>query len=204
MGNEKQENLPDIIKDRKVLPYEVKNNIRTNLFYNSILFMIMLIITLIINISFDKLQIKTFDTYIDIIQIFCAIISVGILEVAYRKDSGTIGLYGIEFLIYSILVLFVPYMYISKNNIEFLKIVSFGFLIYYIMKSLITFCHMRNSYLKENMSDVKEIVKEEKEGYLDEESIKTLKLQKVEAEMRQKARQEKMKKSKESNNKKEN
>ena len=164
--------------------------------------MIMLLISIIINISFDRLQIKTFDSYIDIVQIFCAIISVGIIEVAYRKDSGAIGLYGIEFLIYSIAVLFVPYMYISKSNIEFLKIVSLGFLIYYIFKSFITFWHLRHSYLKENMSDVKEIVKEEKEGYLDEESIKTLKLQKVEAEMRKKAREEKIKNSKENNKKK--
>ena len=41
---------------------------------------------------------------------------------------------------------------------------------------------IRNKYLKENMSDVKEIVKDDKKGYIDEESVKTLKERKIEEE----------------------
>ena len=177
METENQINLPDIMKDRKKLPEEIKQKIMNGVFFNCLLFMIMMAITIVINMSFDKLYIKDFDSYIDMIQVFCGIISVFVLEVAYRKDSGKIGIYGIEFLIYSIFVLFVPYMYISKSNIGFLKYAIIGFAIYYIAKSVGEFLYMRHSYLKENMSDVNEIVKREKESYIDEESTKTLKEQ---------------------------
>lgn len=175
MKTENQINLSDIIKDRKILPIEIKKTIINNIFFNCLLFIIILIIVLIINISFKKLTIIDFDNYIDVIQIFCAIISVTFLEVAFRKNSGKIGIYGIELLFFSICVLFVPYMYISKSNIYYLKNLSLFFFIYYIIKSIGTLFYIRYNYLKNNLSDVKEIVKETKESYIDEESIKTLK-----------------------------
>lgn len=188
MNNEEQVNLPDIIKIRKVLPFEVKKKIINNTFFNFIMCIIMVVITLIINVSFNKLLISDFERYIDIIQIFGALISVGIFEVAYRKDSGIIGIYGIEFLIFSIFTLYVPYMYITKANIVFMKKVIIGFAIYYIIKSLWTLIHIRFSYLKDNISDIKELVKEEKTSYIDEESTKTLKLQKAKDEIRKNAK----------------
>ena len=198
MGTEKKEaNLPDIIKSRKILPLEVKKNIIYNIFFNCLLFIIMIIITLIVNLSFNKLSMKDFDSYIDIIQIFCCIISVSVLEVAYRKGSGRIGMYGIEMLVFSICILFVPYMYISKLNNEFLKNSLTGFFIYYFLKSLGIYIYIRYSYLNENMSDVKEIVKEEKKGYIDEESTKTLKLQKMKQEKSKIEMEEKLKKEEE-------
>ena len=195
------ENLPDIIRDRKMLPNTIKKNITNSIFFNCLLFIIMMAITLIINVSFNELNVKDFDSYIDIIQIFCAIISVVVLEVAYRKDSGKIAFYGIELLVFSICVLFVPYMYIVKDNIYFLKnsITAFG--IYYIVKSVTSFLHTRNKYLRENMSDIKELVKEEKQSYIDEESTKILKAQKFEVEKRKKSKEENIKSRKNSSNK---
>ena len=194
MESNNQNDLPDIIKERKILPETIKKNIINSIFFSIILFIIMLVITLIINVSFNELDLKEFDSYIDIIQIFCALISVGILETAYRKDSGKIALFGIEFLIFSICVLFVPYMYISKDNIAFLKTTITVFAVYYFIKSIIIFLYTKNKYLRENMSDIKELVKEEKKSYLDEQSTKTLKVQKIEAEKRRKDKEEKNKK----------
>ena len=194
MEKEKQINLPDIIKDRKILPLEIKKSIINNIFFNCLLFIIMIFITLIINISFNKLSIKSFDSYIDIIQIFCAIISVIVLEIAYRKDSGRIGIYGIELLLFSICILFVPDMYIFKNNINYLNNFLLIFLSYYIIKSFGNFIYTRYNYLKDNLSDVKEIVKEEKNGYLDEDSTKTIKQKKIDDEKRRKIKEQKLKK----------
>lgn len=194
MEKEKQINLPDIIKDRKILPLEIKKSIINNIFFNCLLFIIMIFITLIINISFNKLSIKSFDSYIDIIQIFCAIISVIVLEIAYRKDSGRIGIYGIELLLFSICILFVPDMYIFKNNINYLNNFLLIFLSYYIIKSFGNLLYTRYNYLKDNLSDVKEIVKEEKNGYLDEDSTKTIKQKKIDDEKRRKIKEQKLKK----------
>ena len=196
MEKKNQKDLPDIIEERKLLPIEIKKFISDNVFFNCVMLIVITAITLIINVSFNKLQLKDFEKYIDIIQIFCAIISVVILEVAYRKDSGIIAIYGIEFLMFSIAVLFVPYMYISKEKIYFLKIIITILAVYYVVKSLWIYLHKKHTYLKENLSDVKEIVKEDKKGYIDEESTKTLKVEKEEAELRKKARAEKIKKNK--------
>lgn len=197
MGNDNQGNLlPDIIRERKLLPFEVKIKIINNVFYNCILFIVMMLLTLVINVAFNRFSIRYFESYVNAFQILCAISSVTILEIAYRKDNGILGLYGVEFLVYSIALLFVPYMYLSKGNLEFLRTVILVFVAYYFIKSLITLIYLRNKYLKDNISDVKEIVKEEKESYLDEESTKTLKLQKAEEELRKKAKAEKLKNKK--------
>ena len=184
MEPEKQVSLNDIIKEKKSLPKEIKQKIVNNIFFNCLIYILMLILTLIVNISFYKFSIRTFETYIDIIQIACCLISVAVLETAYRKDSGILGIYGIEVLLFSISVLFVPYSYITKSNTSLLKNVILVFAVYYFLKMFIMSIHTRNKYIRENMSDVKEIVKEEKESYIDEESTKTLKKQKIEAEKR--------------------
>ena len=92
MENKNQVNLPDIIKDKKRLPIEIKKQIRYHILFNGVLFIIMVLFALVIHISFHQLTRNNFEKYIDIIQIFCVIISIIILEVAYRKDSGKIGI----------------------------------------------------------------------------------------------------------------
>ena len=193
MEEKKELNLPDIIKERKMLPYEKKQNIMYNIFYNCLIFLIMIIITLIVNISFDRFSMKDFKSYIDIIRIGCGAISIVVLEFAFRKESSNLWLHGAEILIFSICVLFVPYIYILKKKTKFLKYAILIFGGYYVSKSFITLLHIRNSYLRKNLSDVKEIVKEEKEGYIDEDSTKTLKQQKIENEKRKKAKENKTK-----------
>jgi hypothetical protein len=170
--------------NRKRISKETKEKILNLIFYNCIFFILMMIFTLIINVSFNNLALNNFKQYIKVIQMLVAVITVVLFEIAFRKDTMKIGLFGIEFLIFSIAILFVPYMYISKFNTQFLKLMILAFLIYYIAKSVVYALLVRYNYLKENMSDVKEIVKEEKEGYLDEESNKTLKERKLQEEIK--------------------
>lgn len=180
---DKEEDLvSDVIEERKKLSKNAKEKILNLIFYNCIFFIVMMIITLIINISFNKLLLVNFEEYIKVIQIGVAIVSVVLFEMAYRKDTMKIGLFGIEFVIFSVAILFVPYMYISKSNIEFLKLIIMIFVIYYVVKSIVYAFWVRYEYLKDNMSDVKEIVKDEKESYLDEDSKKTLKERKIQEE----------------------
>ncbi len=166
------------IEERKKLSPEVKDSIITLTFFNIIMAIIMLITSLIINISFDKMKLNSFYTYIKFIQMILAIITVVIFEVSYRKDSFKIGVYGIEYAIFSIFVLYIPYIYATKGSIYYLKNVALLFSLYYVAKSCIMSVVYRNNYIKNNISDVKEIVKDEKNGYLDEESAKTLKEEK--------------------------
>ena len=165
------------IKERKKLSPEVKDSIITLTFFNIIIATIMLVTSLIINISFNKLELSSFNNYIKFVQIALAIITIVIFEVGYRKDSLKIGVYGIEFSIFSVSVLYVSYMYATTGNIYYLKNIALLFSFYYVVKSCIMMIIYRNNYIKNNISDVKEIVKDDKIGYLDEESEKTLKKQ---------------------------
>jgi len=191
---ENQVNLPDIIRKRKLLPFEVKRKIINSVFLNCIVFISMMIVTMVINVAFNNLKVSNFDAFIDIVQVLCAIATVGIFEFGYRKDMMAIWIHALEFLIFSVGVLYTQYMYVSKGNYMFLKYVIIGFAIFYVLKSLITFVYLKNKYVNDNLSDIRELVKEEKKGYLDEPSTKTLKLQRAEEELRKKARAEKLKK----------
>ncbi len=167
--------LEETIKIRKKLSKKVKNTIIMFIFYNVIMVVSMLIITFFINIIFNKLKISDFRMYIKYVQMAVAIISIVFFEISYRKDSGKMAIYAIEFSLYSVSVLYVTYMYVLKDKLEFLKNVVLIFTIYYLIKSCIGVVYYRHNYIKNNISDVKEIVKEERKGYIDEESVKTLK-----------------------------
>lgn len=166
--------LEETIKERKKLPKELKDKISNLVFFNIAIFMFMMIIYLGINIIFNRFSLSNFEITMKIIQIMVCLISIAIFEFSYKKDSFKIALYGIEFTLFSIAVLYVPYMY-TLNNINFLLNIIIVFIIYYILKSIFIVVYYRNKYLKDNYSDVKEILKEDKKGYLDEESKKTLK-----------------------------
>ena len=166
--------IGETIRQRKKLPKELKDKISNSIFFNVLIIVFMMISTLVINLMFNRYSLSRFETIMKIVQITVCLITIVIFEYSYKKDSLKSGLYGIEFLLYSIAVLYVPYMY-NLNNLDFLENVICAFVIYYIVKSISTLIYYRHKYLKENMSDVKEIVKEETKGYLDEESKKTLK-----------------------------
>lgn len=198
--DEEEEKVSNEIENRKKLSPEAKEKIVNSVFYNSIFAIIMSVIVSIINITYNKLALEAFETYVKILQMFVAVISIVLFEVAYKKDTMKIGLFAIEFLIFSIAILFVPYMYILQSNIKFLIIVISAFLIYYVVKSIASSLIIRFKFLKENMSDVKEIVKDEKQGYLDEESHKTLKMRKLEDENKVKLKKVKKLAEKEKDN----
>ena len=166
--------IGETIKQRKKLPKEIKDKISNSIFCNVLIIIFMMISTLVINLMFNRYSLSRFETVMKIVQITVCLITIVIFEYSYRKDSLKSFVYGIDFLLYSIALLYVPYMY-NLNNIDFLENVICAFVIYYIVKSVFTLIYYRHKYLKDNISDVKEIVKEETKGYLDEESKKTLK-----------------------------
>lgn len=173
---------PDELKIRKKMPKEIKDKIINLTFFNCVFLILMSVITLLINISYNKLILYDFRNYIKILQISLCIISIVLFEIAYKKDSMKIGFFAIEFTIFSVFILFVPYRYMLKSDVQFLRNALIAFSIYYILKVGISAIMIRNKYLKENMSDVKEIVKDDKKGYIDEESVKTLKERKIKEE----------------------
>ena len=183
---DKEQTIHDVIKERMSLPEEIKSKIKLNIFFNIIMAIIMIACTLIINIVYSKTSTASFEKYIHIFQMVLAIITVIFFETAYKKDSFLISFYGIEMFVFSVGVMFVPYFYILKGKLNTLVILIVLFTVYYIFKSIFTLINIRNNYIKNNISDVKEIVQDHKKGYLDEESNKTLKEKKKKQESKEK------------------
>ena len=108
-----------------------------------------------------------------------------IFEIAYRKDSIKYTVIGIELLICGILSLYIPYIYLhtTKTLRNMIMILPAGLVIYYGVKSLFIFKQKQFKY-QNNLSDVKEIVKEtERKSYLEEESKKTYRAKRKEEEI---------------------
>lgn len=192
---EKEESIHTVIEERKKIPKEFKEFIYSNVFFNIIMAIIMISVTLLINTTFSRVEENVFKTYIYALQMVFAVITIIFFETAYKKDSFLISFYGIEMFIFSLTVMFVPYFYISKKEYNVLIILVCIYVVYYIFKSMFTVVSLKNNYIKNNMSDVKEIVKDEKKGYIDEESTKTLRENKKIKEEQEKQKKAKLKKT---------
>jgi len=94
--------------------------------------------------------------------IISVFVDVLIFEIAYRKDNGILGIIGVELFVVAGIVLYMPHIYLHID-----RLISRGCMllpvfctIYYILKSIFTYIITLKHY-QNNLSDVKEIVKEE-------------------------------------------
>lgn len=150
-----------VIKKNRV-PKEITQEIIKKIFKNLILaigIMLYFIVSYILYIQVGLEKIKIITKAFSGIFLLLSII---ILEFAYKKDSGTYAITAIEILILSIHALFIEHIIaIYKFDFRMYLLTSaFVFAIYYILKSIIIFTRARIKYLK-TLSDISEIVKDE-------------------------------------------
>ena len=174
---EKEIQIEKELENKRKLSKEVKDDINKKVFTNldfSILYMMLMIS---INILYLNIDLPEFITGVKLFSVLSIVVTVAVFEAAYRKENIEIMFYGIELLIFSIIVMYIPYIYIYlEDKIRQIFILTpFFFAIYYVEKSIFITLKLSIDY-RNNISDVKEIVKdEEKSSYLDEESTKIIK-----------------------------
>ena len=102
------------------------------------------------------------ELFIKLFSWFDFLFSIFIFEIAYKKDNDEISLNGIEFLVLSIFSLLIQYipklLKIDENT--YMLAGTYIFLIYYGIKNIIIYTCERKKEL-DNLSDIKEIVKDE-------------------------------------------
>ena len=163
------------IEEKRKLPQNVKENIKTNIFHSLIAAAIILAYLAAINLMYYSFEQKIFEHYMKYFALGIIIITVIDIELAYRKDSKKLWLIGVELLACGILSLYIPYIYIHttaylRNCVMVLPAVL---LIYYAFKSLIIFKQNQFKY-RNNLSDVRDLLNDdERKSYLDEKSTKT-------------------------------
>lgn len=115
-----------------------------------------------LNLLYSKLPANELTLYLKLSSLVVLGIAIVIIETAYKKDSGTLGLYGIEYGIIATYTLLIEHaLKIYKVDFKIYTLTGVGvFIIYYILKSIIFYTKQKRAEL-ESFSDIKEIVKEE-------------------------------------------
>ena len=85
--------------------------------------------------------------------LFLAIV---LLEKAYKKDSGTLAIYGIEAIVISVITLALIYvnLMLSANYINIVLTISYILAIYYVIKSVIVYIRGRKKYFVDGMKEM--------------------------------------------------
>lgn len=163
------------IEKKRKLPRNLKRSINLEIFLNLIAAIIVLAYLASINVIFYRVEKNVFEEYMKYFALGIIIVTIVVLDVAYRKDSFKIGIIATELLVCGILSLYIPYIYVHTTS-EFrnmIMILPVFLVIYYVIKAIAIFKHREINYIN-NLSDVREIMQNsEKKEYLDEESSKS-------------------------------
>ena len=166
---DKVEKATEAIAEKRKLPEEIKARLNDYTFMNLIISIALMIYMIVINIIYLNEDAQFFSTSIKVFSIWLAIIDVLIFEIGYRKDDLKIWIHGFELLICSSLVLSLQYVYLYAEPVvkAMFMLLPLFYSIYYVVK--VTIVHIiETKRYQNNLSDVKEIVKNEEEGYLDD------------------------------------
>ncbi len=172
--NDKENQISQELATKIAIPKPIREAIYTKLFKNLIIAILIFIYFIFLNLGYIRLNRDVFETDLHMFDGILIISTIIVFELAYRKDSGEIALYGVELLVLSILTLFLPYVYFHRG---FLAMTLYAFSamyisIYYVIKCIFIYIREVRKY-KNGLSDIKEIVsKEENASYLDEKNYR--------------------------------
>lgn len=175
--NNKEVLMEKELENKRKLTKEVKENMNKMIFINLNIAILFMLIMIGINIAYLNVSSEKFILFIKLFSVLSVFSSVLTFEIAYRKESVSKMFYGIELLVLSIIIMYIPYVYLHMPQMvkQILMLAPLYFSIYYVAKSIFINRKVTREYIN-NLSDVKEIVKdEENDSYLDEESTKIIK-----------------------------
>lgn len=163
MKKETINKIEEEINKKIILPDDLKEKLKKNVFTNIIIAISMIIyFTFLIVGSKETLKIVQ-PVHFNIFSILLLGITICLFEIAYKKDNVSLAIYGIETLMVSILTLFFPYIIFELDEFskKYYMIVSAYIAIYYIIKSICIVGKTKKIHIKQS-SDIKEIVKKER------------------------------------------
>ena len=155
------EKLEEERKSKKI-PKEISQEILKKIFINLIIAIAIMGYFAILNYSYDKINQDNLVNIIEICSGVLLLICLILFEVSYKKDSGTLAITAIEFLVltfHSLLIIHIITRYEYQFQFYILTS-SYTVATYYVLKSIILYTKGRREYLK-GLSDISEIVKKE-------------------------------------------
>ncbi len=173
MEQSEVENIQKEISTKIKLPKEEKQKIYKKIFVNLLIALSVLIYFIFLNLGYMRLEKEVFENDLKVFAVILICSTIYFIEKAYKTDRGTYLSYAIELFVLSIITLYMPYVYYYQNTLAQLLFTTSAvyIFIYYAIKSIVIYVINKNRYIK-GESDVKDIIKDEKVSYLDEESSK--------------------------------
>lgn len=173
MEQSEVENIQKEISTKIKLPKEEKQKIYKKIFVNLLIALSVLIYFIFLNLGYMRLEKDVFENDLKVFAVILICSTIYFIEKAYKTDRGTYLSYAIELFVLSIITLYMPYVYYYQNTLAQLIFTTSAvyIFIYYAIKSIVIYVINKNRYIKCE-SDVKDIIKDEKVSYLDEESSK--------------------------------
>ena len=173
MEQSEVENIQKEISTKIKLPKEENQKIYKKIFVNLLIALSVLIYFIFLNLGYMRLEKEVFENDLKVFAVILICSTIYFIEKAYKTDRGTYLSYAIELFVLSIITLYMPYVYYYQNTLAQLIFTTSAvyIFIYYAIKSIVIYVINKNRYIK-GESDVKDIIKDEKVSYLDEESSK--------------------------------
>ena len=173
MEQSEVENIQKEISTKIKLPKEETQKIYKKIFVNLLIALSVLIYFIFLNLGYMRLEKDVFENDLKVFAVILICSTIYFIEKAYKTDRGTYLSYAIELFVLSIITLYMPYVYYYQNTLAQLIFTTSAvyIFIYYAIKSIVIYVINKNRYIK-GESDVKDIIKDEKVSYLDEESSK--------------------------------
>lgn len=153
--------VEEITKKRKMTK-EVKEKINQRIFCNCLVAIGIMLYICAIDVVYIYAKQEVVTIALKVFAMIFIAVTVGTFELAYRKDNGKMAVVGIELLIFSVIILYIPKIYVNVDQLlcQILLLTPLFCSIYYIAKSMMIYLKTEKEY-QNNLSDVKEIVKDE-------------------------------------------
>ena len=137
----------------------MKKNISLNVYKNIVIAIAIMIYFIGINSLYYKLEKNSLLVILKVLSIVILFAGIIVLEIAYRKDNGKLGINAIEVIFLAGHTLSIAHI-VELHKFEFANYIlvsSYMFSIYYLFKAIFIYTKERKDYLN-SLSDIKEIV----------------------------------------------
>lgn len=153
--------VEELTKKRK-MTQEVRENINKRIFCNCLVAIGIMLYICAIDVVYIYAKQEVVTIALKVFSMIFVTITVGTFEFAYRKDNGRVAIVGMELLVFSVIILYVPQIYGNVDQLicQVLLLTPLFCSIYYMAKSIWIYWKTEKEY-QNNLSDVKEIVKDE-------------------------------------------
>lgn len=144
------------LKSKKKLPAEELKKINKRVFQNVFLAIVIMFYLDFIILGFVNIENSVFITDLKVFGMALLLVTIGIFEYAYKKDSGKHIIHGIEILLLALITILLIYVNLMWSNkfIYITAFVSYAFAIHYVAKSIIIYKKMKKEYFLEEMKKI--------------------------------------------------